>query len=308
MIVWTSLGQDGSREGVFGRSVHANNGNASLTGNEFQVNTTFLGQQMEPALASDGVNQFEVVWTSFNGGAYGLDLFAQRYANVAAVLPAMSAPSVYAPFKLTNNVYVPQLQVVWPLVAGISVSNYAVYLDDSSAPVIATLAATTNQWVMGAANGLTTNSTHLFQVGYVTTDGCTAPLSPFAIGTTWSGVSYQGLPVEWMQAYYGTNSALWPANVNAPLLPGNPFTLAQVFLSGGNPLVPGTWLTTAMVKTAEGYFLNWNTLPGQTYQVQESTNLARFTSFGAPRYAAGTNDSVYVGGKPAGYFRVQLVQ
>ena len=47
-----------------------------------------------------------------------LDLFAQRYVNVAAVLQPMSAPFVYAPFVLSNGVYQPQLQVSWPPRAG----------------------------------------------------------------------------------------------------------------------------------------------------------------------------------------------
>jgi hypothetical protein len=64
LIAWTSMGQDGSREGVFGQFVH-NNG--ALVGNEFQVNTTTYGQQMQPAVASDGVGQFLAVWTSFAG-------------------------------------------------------------------------------------------------------------------------------------------------------------------------------------------------------------------------------------------------
>ncbi len=83
--------------------------------------------------------------------------------------------------------------------------------------------------------------------------------------------------------------------------------LQQVFLSGGNPTNSATWLTTTLVTTSQGMFLNWNTQPGLTYQVQQTTNLASWSNFGAPRYAAGTNDSVYVGGNPAGYYRVQCV-
>ena len=64
LIVWTSLGQDGSREGVYGQFVHDD---GTLVGGEFRVNTTTIGQQMQPAVASDGVSQFLVVWTSFTG-------------------------------------------------------------------------------------------------------------------------------------------------------------------------------------------------------------------------------------------------
>ena len=107
LVVWTSLGQDGSREGVFGQFVH---GNGALVGGEFRVNTTTVNSQMQPAVTSDGGNQFLVVWTSFTGLQYGFDLYAQRYVNVAAVLQPMSAPFVWAPFTLSNGVYQPQLQ------------------------------------------------------------------------------------------------------------------------------------------------------------------------------------------------------
>jgi hypothetical protein len=40
---------------------------------------------MQPAVASDGVNQFLVVtWTSFTGSPNNFDLFAQRYINMSA--------------------------------------------------------------------------------------------------------------------------------------------------------------------------------------------------------------------------------
>src|SRR5208282_3697658 len=79
LVVWTSLNQDGSREGIYGQFVHSD---GTPVGGEFRVNTTWLGQQMQPAVASDGANQFLVVWTSYTGNPYGLDLFAQRYINV----------------------------------------------------------------------------------------------------------------------------------------------------------------------------------------------------------------------------------
>src|ERR1019366_7126056 len=181
LAVWTSLRQDGSREGVYGQFVHSD---GSLVGGEFRMNTTTVSQQMQPVVASDGVDQFIAVWTSYTGSPYSFDLFAQRYINVSAILQAMSAPFVYAPFTLSNGVYQPQLQVSWPPLLGISVSNYEVYVDGSATPMAV---VTSNQWMMTAANGLTSSSTHSFQVDYVRTDGKRPPLSPAASGTTWSG-------------------------------------------------------------------------------------------------------------------------
>jgi hypothetical protein len=74
-VVWTSMGQDGSWEGVFGRVLK--NG-AEPAGTEFQVNTTSISRQIQPAIASNGGNQFLVSWSSF-AGASGMDLFARKY-------------------------------------------------------------------------------------------------------------------------------------------------------------------------------------------------------------------------------------
>ena len=301
MIVWTSLLQDGSREGVYGQFVHAD---GSLVGAEFRVTTTTLGSQMQPAVASDGVSQFLAVWTGYSTTSASFDLFAQRYVNVAAILQPMAAPFVSAPFTLSNNVYQPQLTVSWPPLLGISVSTYEVYVDGSGTPTGLTAS---NSWTMTAANGLTASSTHSFQVDYVTTSGARSPLSPSAAGTTWSGLNWYGIPFEWMEQYYGLNAADWPVNVNAPLAPGG-LTLYQVFLSGGNPLDPSTWLKTTLNRTAQGMFLSWNTQPGLTYQVQVTTDFASWTSLGAPRFAAGNSDSIFVGGGSAGYYRVMLLR
>jgi hypothetical protein len=75
MVVWTSLGEDGSREGVFGRFLA---GGTQLAGPEFQVNTTYISQQLHPTVAWDGVGHFLAVWTSFVG-ASGFDLYGQAY-------------------------------------------------------------------------------------------------------------------------------------------------------------------------------------------------------------------------------------
>lgn len=306
MVVWTSLGQDGSREGVYGQYVHDN---ASFTGSEFRVNTTTVSSQMQPVVASDGSQQFLVVWTSFIGSPYNFDLFAQRYINASAVLQPMSAPFVWVPFVISNNVYQPQLALSWPPLLGLSVSNYEVYVDGATSPVIS---VTNNQWIMTAANGLTTNATHAFQLDYVTSQGLRSPLSPAATGTTWSGLNWGGVPYEWMVEFFGgyingvyyTNN--WP-KVGASIAPGGP-TLVNIFNSGGNPLDSSTWLQQALSQTRQGLYLSWNTQPGATYQVMVSTDFVTWANVGAPRFAAGTTDSIYVGGSSAGYYKVALLR
>ena len=290
LIVWTSLGQDGSREGVFGQYIHED---GSLVGSEFQVNTTTLGSQMQPALASDGAAQFLVVWTSFTFGPNSMDLFAQRYANVAEVLQPMGAPFVYAPFVLNSKgVYQPQLQVSWPGLQGISVSNFQVFVDGAVTPMALT---TNNTWTMTAANGLTVSSTHSFQLNYVTTDGRSPLLlSPSASGTTWSGLNWGGIPYEWMQLYFGNNILSWP--LPAADSDGDGMSNYQEFLAGTNPTNAASVLRVqinnsssgrAASQNLAGIYLSWNTQPGQTYQVQVTTNLTSWTNLGVAAVCGG---------------------
>jgi len=315
LIVWTSLGQDGSLEGVFGQFVHED---GSLVGGEFRVNTTTAGQQMQPAVASDGAGQFLVVWSGFTFSFASMDLFAQRYANVSAILQPMNAPFVSAPFMVSNGVYQPQLQVSWPSLLGISVSTYEVYVDGAVTP----MALTTNTaWTMAAANGLAAGSTHSFQLDYTMTDGRRSPISPSASGTTWLGYYWgtppSAIPVEWMTMYFGPQSS-WPsATADSD---GDGMNNYQEFLSGTIPTNSASVLSVQISKTAQkpqgqqfsqnlqGMYLNWNTQPGFTYQVQMTTNFTSWSNLGSPRFAAGTGDSIYVEGGAVGYYRVMLLR
>ena len=298
LVTWTSLGQDGSREGVYGRFVH-NNG--AYNSGEFRINTTTASQQMEPCVAGNGASQFLVVWRSFTGIANGFDLYAQLYLNQAIGLPAISSLYVWSPFVISNNVYQPRLLVSWPAVQAPAVANYEVYVDGSAT---AAAIVTSNQWTMTAANGLTPGSIRSFQVDYVTTDARRSPLSPSVSGTNWSGLKWGSIPYEWMIPFYGDDASLWPS-ANSKIGGTGP-TVYQVFLTGGSPLDSSTWLKQTMAKTVQGLFLNWNTTPGATYQIQQTTNLTVWSNFGSPRFAAGTTDSINVGGGSKGYYRILL--
>jgi hypothetical protein len=297
LIVWTSLGQDGSREGVYGQFLR---GDGTPVNGEFRVNTTTVGQQMEPAVTSDGYGEFVAVWTSFVGGTGSFDLYAQRYINANLALPAMEPPFVYVPFVLVSNIYQPQLQVSWPIQAGLPVNRYEVYVDGAAT---AAASVTTNVWTMTATNGLTAASTHSFQVDYVLVDGRRSPRSGATSATAWSGNNnWGGIPFDWMAYYYGSDGSTWP-RANVPLIAGGP-TLLQVFLSGASPLEQSTWLRLSMARSLQGYFLNWNPQPGLIYQVQISTNLSGWSNLGSPRFAAGSVDSLNVGGNNTAYYRV----
>jgi hypothetical protein len=300
MIAWTSMGQDGSREGVFGQLV---NENGVLVGNEFIVNTTTLGEQMQPAVASDGTGQFLAVWTSFTFGPNSFDLFAQRYGNAGTNLYAMPGPYVWAPFVISNSVYQPQLVVTWAPVQGLSVSNYEVFVNGDATPMAT---VTGDCWTMTAADGLTASDTNSFQVAYLTTTGFLSPLSASTTAATWSGKSWGGIPYEWMAEYFTANTNFWPP-ANTPAGSGEP-TLLQIFLTGGNPTNSATWLQTSLTREPNGIFLNWNTQPGMTYQVQVTADFKAWSNYGAPRFEAGTSDSLNVGTSGGSYYRVELLQ
>jgi hypothetical protein len=75
LTVWTSLGQDGSWEGIFGQFLTSGGG---LEGVEFRVNTTGVSRQVQPSVATDGLSRFLVVWSSFGAGT-SFDLWARSY-------------------------------------------------------------------------------------------------------------------------------------------------------------------------------------------------------------------------------------
>ena len=167
LIVWTSLGQDGSREGVFGQFVH---GSGTPVGGEFRVNTT----THQPADATGG----GFGWRRASFWWFGRATPACR--TVLICLPSVISMSRHCCSRWPRRLCMRPLR--WmpteftsrncrfpgrPLL-GISVSNYEVYVDGASVPAGVTAG---NIWTMTVTNGLAASSTHTFQVDYVTTAG-----------------------------------------------------------------------------------------------------------------------------------------
>jgi hypothetical protein len=291
LAVWTSLGQDGSSEGVVGRFLSSN---VTPEGNEFLVNTTTIGPQIHPAVAADGQARFLVAWASFTGLAYGFDLFAQRYASILQPLVAPGPPFVAV---LSSNA----LTASWPPVAGLNVADYEVYADGAATP---TAVVVTNTW--WTMTNLAPSSTHSFQLDYVLSDGRTSPRSGATTNTTYGVLTWGGIPYEWMEYYFGPNVFSWPSPYADT--DGSGASNLNDFLAGTCPTNAASALRIQLQFTVQGLFLNWNTQPGLIYQVQISTNLNGWTSLGGMRFAPGTVDSMYVGGSPASYYRVLRVR
>ena len=132
LVVWTSLGQDGSREGVFGQFI---SGEGTPIGGEMLVNTATANRQIDPVPATGGGNRFVVVWSGFIGGVASYELFGQRYEAAASPLVAPAPPYVSA---LSQT----RLSVAWPGLDGLNVDHFEVSLDNSTAPV----SVTNNIW------------------------------------------------------------------------------------------------------------------------------------------------------------------
>ena len=91
-VVWTSLGQDGSWEGVYGQLLQFD---GTPVGAELRLNTTTVGRQIQPAVAGDGAARFVGLWSSFSALATGMDLYGQQYAQ-AGFVPGPTVTNVFA--------------------------------------------------------------------------------------------------------------------------------------------------------------------------------------------------------------------
>ena len=99
LVVWTSMGQDGSWEGVFGRWV---DGAGEPSGDEVPINSQVGGGQIFPAVASNPEAGMLVAYSS-NQPRTGYELFAQRLAPLLLKVRAAGGG---------------RLQLAWPTVAG----------------------------------------------------------------------------------------------------------------------------------------------------------------------------------------------
>ncbi|MDP3858409.1 MAG: hypothetical protein Q8Q73_11690 [Stagnimonas sp.] len=76
VVVWESLGQDGSHLGIYGRRVQA----GQPVGAEFRANSYTTGRQSFPAVGMDAAGNYLVAWRSSLQTSPGGNIFGQRYA------------------------------------------------------------------------------------------------------------------------------------------------------------------------------------------------------------------------------------
>jgi subtilisin-like proprotein convertase family protein len=76
VVTWESTVQDGDGEGIFARRFDA--GGQPLDAQEFRVNTTTAGDQVDPAIDADASGNFVIVWSTHDAVGNNA-IFAQRY-------------------------------------------------------------------------------------------------------------------------------------------------------------------------------------------------------------------------------------
>lgn len=290
IAVWQSLGEDGSHMGVLGRGITAD---GTAVGEPFIVNTTRQGNQIFPSvtLAEDGKGL--VVWSSYAVEAQGLELFAQ---SVLANVELLIAPN--PPMVASRSSH--QIALSWSNLEGVDVQSFALYVDGAEEPMI----LQENQYVH---TPLLPGSQHTYALAYQTSKGNISPKSSITSTKTWgSDTNFDGLPDDWQRMY-------WPApmKIPGPLedSDGDGATNRDEFLAGTDPTDPSSVLKTSLIASVHGWRLNWNTTPGNLYQVQLTEDLVSWMDIGAARLAAGTEDSILLSvDNLTGYFRVILIR
>jgi hypothetical protein len=288
LMVWTSRGQDSSREGVYSQllDAHLNPG-----GIEFRVNTTTVSQQIQPTVISAPENRFIAIWSSFVGGANSFDLYAQRYSiNQGESLPLPPIPFASA---LSQS----SVTVTWPALQGYSVAEYEVFVDSESASITATggiVIINRPEW--------TALSTHTIHIAYKLADGRRSENSASVNVTTWAAdENHDGIPDNWQSFYWGAG----PYPSSSIDSDGDGASNLQEFLAGTDPLDPNSVLRTVITASSQGVRLNWNTQAGNVYQLQISNDLANWVNLGSQRFAPGNSDSVPIeSATQSNYYRV----
>lgn len=273
LITWTSASlRRPDRTSVYAQAFRAG---VKVDG-EFKVNTWSAGKQLHPAVASDGLTRFAVVWSSYVGER-GFDLHCQRY-SLSGSLVKPDAPFV-------SNFGVNTLQATWAPVQGYTLTGYEVQFD-SATPVA-------QKQTVYTKKNLEPASQHTFRVRYILSNGDASPWSDLASATVW-GEDLNGdlIPDDWQARYWGPDSSKWPGSGEDS--DGDGATNAREFLAGTNPTNSASVLKQSIYRHGNAVQLEWNTVPGVVYQVQYSSNtlIPNWSNLGEPRFARSTSDSL----------------
>jgi hypothetical protein len=274
LIVWTSFGQDGADEGIYGRLVDSAN---NFIGDEFLVNTRTISKQRYAAVAPMGSGGFAVVWSTFMGGAASYDLSGQNYTF--ETVPDLAAPSAPFASSLSQN----SVCLTWNQQFAQQVDRYLVYVDDET-----TAEETADAMLTVTRLSWQPSSTHTFRLAYRTVDGkISAPSDPVSVKTWGADSNNDGLPDDWQSENWGKH---WPAANDDTDNDGA--TNLEEFLAGTDPTDPASVLRLKIESREQGIYVEWNTQAGSFYQLQVTSDFKTWRNVSTPRFAPSTSDSL----------------
>lgn len=76
LVTWTSMGQDGSGNGIYGQRFDSN---GNQVGEEFLLNRRTSGNQQSPSVTALGNGDIVVTWTSYGQDGSGYGVYGQRF-------------------------------------------------------------------------------------------------------------------------------------------------------------------------------------------------------------------------------------
>lgn len=227
VMVWVSVSQDGSGEGVYAQRYDLN---GAAVGAAFRVNATTSGNQGAPAVAMDALGEFVVAWqnnaTGSAGDGSGYGIYARRFGYDGT-------PMTTSDFRVNTTTSGDQLA---PAVAMDDVGNFAIAFqsatsgDGSGATVFARFYDAT-----GAAK-----TTSNFQVNQATSGNQQAP--SIAMGAA-------GAVIAWQSAGQDTNGDA----VVARMYSTTGTALANEFVV--NQTIAGNQNTPSVASNADGSFV-----------------------------------------------------
>jgi len=258
IIVWNSLGQDGSRETVMGRFLDQS---GLFQGEEFQVNTKGISLQINPNITSIESNTWLVTWSTPKRGSVGLDIVGQRFeleSNQEKQLNPIS-------FVFVNPISDSEVLVSWPEVKGLNLDQYEIYMDNNPNPKLVN-----ENYIIW--KGLDAGREYAFRVTYRLPNGKKAPLSDFGFNRTWGkDFNKDGLPDDWQRSYFGKLVANWPLIDTDSDQDG--VSNYDEFLTGTNPIDKDNNLKISVKSLERGQRISWSSVPGFVYQVEKTNKL-----------------------------------
>lgn len=275
-VVWNSLGQDGSFNGIYGRIL---SGGGVPFDREVQINTSTYNRQLHPVVSADELGRFLVVWSSYLVGGNGFELHGQRLASTHP-LPTMPAP-------FANPLSQSRILVSWPELAGYSVEAYELHVDGGASVV-----TTTNRQLV--VSNLVAGSSHNFRLTFLLADGRRGDLSTETQTSTWSeDGNFDGLPDDWQQLFWADQS-VWPdRNEDSD---GDGASNLTEFLAGTDPTDQNSVLAASIEKLGSNVWLRWASRPGSIYRVQTTTTTSNWIDYGNSRFAPDSTDTVIISG------------